>query len=114
MPRCSSVHGNQMETGTDLEIYMEVYKGGLRNPSAGQIHQITAHLSSFGKLQGKNVFYWFQNHKARDKQRLKKKKLLMVKQHPQSCCYYASLSSQMPATRQGSVTVDAAALIIGL
>jgi Homeodomain len=26
-------------------------------------------LRQYGKIEGKNVFYWFQNHKARDRQK---------------------------------------------
>uniref|UniRef100_A0A7N0TAR6 Homeobox domain-containing protein n=1 Tax=Kalanchoe fedtschenkoi TaxID=63787 RepID=A0A7N0TAR6_KALFE len=59
-------------TGEQVTLLEELYKGGLTNPTAGQIHQIVTHLSRFGKVQGKNVFYWFQNHKARDKQRARK------------------------------------------
>ncbi|KAL4587616.1 hypothetical protein LXL04_000488 [Taraxacum kok-saghyz] len=50
-----------------------MYRGGLKTPTATQIQQITARLSIYGKIQGKNVFYWFQNHKARDRQKLRKK-----------------------------------------
>jgi len=31
--------------------------------------QITAQLRRYGKIEGKNVFYWFQNHKARERQK---------------------------------------------
>nr|XP_043638240.1 putative WUSCHEL-related homeobox 2 [Erigeron canadensis] len=54
-----------------------MYRGGLRTPTATQIQQITARLSLYGKIQGKNVFYWFQNHKARDRQKLRKKLMAM-------------------------------------
>lgn len=26
-------------------------------------------LRQYGKIEGKNVFYWFQNHKARERQK---------------------------------------------
>ena len=29
-----------------------------------QIQRISARLRQYGKIEGKNVFYWFQNHKA--------------------------------------------------
>uniref|UniRef100_A0A7N0TAZ8 Homeobox domain-containing protein n=1 Tax=Kalanchoe fedtschenkoi TaxID=63787 RepID=A0A7N0TAZ8_KALFE len=85
-------------TAEQVMLLEEMYKGGLRNPSAGQIHQITAHLSNFGKVQGKNVFYWFQNHKARDKQRLKKK--LPLKPQHQQIFFHAtsSFSPQRPVS----------------
>ncbi|KAI3461482.1 hypothetical protein Pfo_018145 [Paulownia fortunei] len=68
-------------TPEQLMILEELYRRGLRNPNASQIQKITAHLSFYGKIQGKNVFYWFQNHKARDRQKLKKK--LAKQQHLQ-------------------------------
>uniref|UniRef100_A0A7N1A1E1 Homeobox domain-containing protein n=1 Tax=Kalanchoe fedtschenkoi TaxID=63787 RepID=A0A7N1A1E1_KALFE len=67
-------------TGEQVMLLEELYKGGLTNPTAAQIHQIVAHLSRFGKVQGKNVFYWFQNHKARDKQRIRRKLIWREKQ----------------------------------
>ncbi|KAJ0926677.1 putative transcription factor homeobox-WOX family [Helianthus annuus] len=58
-----------------------MYRGGLKTPTATQIQQITARLSIYGKIQGKNVFYWFQNHKARDRQKLRKKLMVLYQQH---------------------------------
>lgn len=54
-------------------ILEEMYKAGVRTPSASQIQKITAQLALYGKIEGKNVFYWFQNHKARDRQKLRRK-----------------------------------------
>lgn len=67
-------------TPEQLMFLEEMYRKGLRNPNAIQIQSITSHLSSFGKIEGKNVFYWFQNHKARDRQKLKKKLLAQMNQ----------------------------------
>ncbi|XP_055835413.1 WUSCHEL-related homeobox 3-like [Solanum dulcamara] len=67
-------------TPKQLMFLEEMYRKGLRNPNAIQIQSITSHLSSFGKIEGKNVFYWFQNHKARDRQKLKKKLLAQMNQ----------------------------------
>ncbi|XP_076891064.1 WUSCHEL-related homeobox 1-like [Bidens hawaiensis] len=58
-----------------------MYRGGLKTPTATQIQQITARLSIYGRIQGKNVFYWFQNHKARDRQKLRKKLMVSYQQH---------------------------------
>ncbi|XP_010253422.1 PREDICTED: WUSCHEL-related homeobox 3A [Nelumbo nucifera] len=60
-------------TPEQLMILEEMYRGGIRTPNATQIQQITAHLSFYGKIEGKNVFYWFQNHKARERQKLRRK-----------------------------------------
>ncbi|KAG9128777.1 hypothetical protein Leryth_009541 [Lithospermum erythrorhizon] len=64
-------------TPEQLMILEELYRGGLRTPKAPLIQDITAHLSLYGKIEGKNVFYWFQNHKARDKQKLRRKMMRM-------------------------------------
>ena len=45
------------------------YNNGLRSPTAEQIQRISARLRQYGKIEGKNVFYWFQNHKARERQK---------------------------------------------
>ncbi|CAI9110921.1 OLC1v1011030C2 [Oldenlandia corymbosa var. corymbosa] len=45
------------------------YNNGVRSPSADQIQRISAKLRQYGKIEGKNVFYWFQNHKARERQK---------------------------------------------
>ncbi|KAK9154169.1 hypothetical protein Sjap_001649 [Stephania japonica] len=68
-------------TPEQLMILEQMYRGGIKTPNASQIQQITAQLSLYGRIEGKNVFYWFQNHKARDRQRLRKK--LLTKQPPQ-------------------------------
>ncbi|KAI4339836.1 hypothetical protein MLD38_024734 [Melastoma candidum] len=49
-----------------------LYGGGMRTPNARQIEQIVAQLGKYGKIEGKNVFYWFQNHKARERQKQKR------------------------------------------
>lgn len=59
-------------TQEQIGILEMLYKGGMRTPNAEQIQNITAQLSKYGKIEGKNVFYWFQNHKARERQKLKR------------------------------------------
>ncbi|CAN6345087.1 unnamed protein product [Urochloa humidicola] len=73
-------------TPEQLMILEEMYRGGLRTPSASQIQQITAHLACYGRIEGKNVFYWFQNHKARDRQKLRRR--LCMSHHLLSCAHY--------------------------
>nr|XP_011460269.1 PREDICTED: protein WUSCHEL-like [Fragaria vesca subsp. vesca] len=48
------------------------YNKGVRSPSNEQIQMIRFQLRQYGKIEGKNVFYWFQNHKARERQQMKK------------------------------------------
>ncbi|CAM0145722.1 unnamed protein product [Urochloa decumbens] len=60
-------------TPEQLMILEEMYRSGVRTPNAAEIQQITAHLAYYGRIEGKNVFYWFQNHKARERQRLRRR-----------------------------------------
>ncbi|KAL5230282.1 hypothetical protein ABZP36_029058 [Zizania latifolia] len=73
-------------TPEQLMILEEMYRDGLRTPNAAQIQQITAHLACYGRIEGKNVFYWFQNHKARDRQKLRRR--LCMSHHLLSCAHY--------------------------
>lgn len=56
-------------TPEQLHALKEMYRRGIRTPTPEQIHQIAAKLRRYGRIEGKNVFYWFQNHKARERQR---------------------------------------------
>lgn len=56
-------------TPEQLHALKEMYQRGIRTPTTKQIHLIAAKLRRFGRIEGKNVFYWFQNHKARERQR---------------------------------------------
>ncbi|CAA0820549.1 WUSCHEL-related homeobox 1 [Striga hermonthica] len=56
-------------TPEQVQALEGMYRHGIKTPSAQQIQQITAKLRKFGKVEGKNVFYWFQNHKARERQK---------------------------------------------
>ncbi|KAH9316626.1 hypothetical protein KI387_025253 [Taxus chinensis] len=65
-------------TPEQLRVLEDLYKRGLRTPSAEQIQYITAQLRCYGKIEGKNVFYWFQNHKARERQKQRRKMEIMM------------------------------------
>lgn len=58
-------------TKEQISILENLYRQGVRTPSADQIQQITSRLKAYGHIEGKNVFYWFQNHKARQRQKQK-------------------------------------------
>ena len=60
-------------TKEQISMLENLYKQGIRTPTAEQIQQITSRLQAFGHIEGKNVFYWFQNHKARQRQKQKQK-----------------------------------------
>lgn len=77
--RAGSVRGNSGSTGTkcgrwnptteQVKLLTELFSSGLRTPSTDQIQKISTQLSFYGKIESKNVFYWFQNHKARERQK---------------------------------------------
>ncbi|KAK1398566.1 Homeobox domain-containing protein [Heracleum sosnowskyi] len=58
-------------TKEQINILENMYQQGARTPSAEQIQDITTKLKVYGHIEGKNVFYWFQNHKARQRQKEK-------------------------------------------
>ncbi|XP_057420615.1 WUSCHEL-related homeobox 6-like [Lotus japonicus] len=62
---------------TPLQILVleELYRQGMKTPSAEQIQQIASQLRRFGRIEGKNVFYWFQNHKARERQKRRRREM---------------------------------------
>nr|AEF56564.2 Wuschel-related homeobox 2 [Larix decidua] len=57
-----------------IELLEAMYSQGLRTPTADEIEQIASRLRMYGNVEGKNVFYWFQNHKARERQRHKQER----------------------------------------
>ncbi|KAJ0264349.1 WUSCHEL-related homeobox 1 [Hirschfeldia incana] len=77
-------------TPGQLKALEELYQQGTRTPSADHIQQITAQLRRYGKIEGKNVFYWFQNHKARERQ---KRRRQMENGHDESVFTTTSLVS---------------------
>ncbi|KAL9322864.1 hypothetical protein ACSQ67_010917 [Phaseolus vulgaris] len=58
-----------------IAILESFYKQGIRTPNTEQIKEITSRLSAYGHIQGKNVFYWFQNHKACQRQKQKQQSI---------------------------------------
>ncbi|KAF3503582.1 hypothetical protein F2Q69_00041845 [Brassica cretica] len=59
-------------TPEQITALEEIYRKGTRTPTTEQIQQIASKLSKYGRIEGKNVFYWFQNHKSRE--RLKRRR----------------------------------------
>jgi hypothetical protein len=84
-------------TPEQLMILEEMYRSGVRTPNAAEIQQITAHLAYYGRIEGKNVFYWFQNHKARERQRLRRR---LCARHQQQ--YAAAAGVPPPSAAGGS------------
>ncbi|PRQ44567.1 putative transcription factor Homobox-WOX family [Rosa chinensis] len=57
-------------TTDQIRILKELYYNkGVRSPTVEQIQRICLQLKRYGKIEGKNVFYWFGNHKARERQK---------------------------------------------
>jgi Sec7-like guanine-nucleotide exchange factor len=74
-------------TKEQISMLENLYKQGIKTPSAEEIQQITARLRVYGHIEGKNVFYWFQNHKARQRQKQKQENMayfnrLLHRPHP--------------------------------
>lgn len=66
--------GRWNPTAEQVKVLTDLFKSGLRTPSTDQIQKISCQLSSMGKIESKNVFYWFQNHKARERHHTNKKR----------------------------------------
>nr|ASV45875.1 WUSCHEL-related homeobox 5 [Broussonetia papyrifera] len=64
--------GRWNPTSEQVKVLTDLFRSGLRTPSTDQIQKISAQLSFYGKIESKNVFYWFQNHKARERQKRRK------------------------------------------
>ncbi|XAR73781.1 hypothetical protein NMG60_11007867 [Bertholletia excelsa] len=73
---CRQSSSRWTPTTDQIRILKDLYyNNGVRSPTADQIQRISARLRQYGKIEGKNVFYWFQNHKARERQ---KKRFLTI------------------------------------
>lgn len=66
--------GRWNPTTEQVKVLMDLFRAGLRTPSTEQIQRISNHLSFYGKVESKNVFYWFQNHKARERHHKKRRR----------------------------------------
>eukprot|EP00253_Pinus_taeda_P011947 PITA_11947 len=63
-----------------IDLLEAMYRKGIRNPSPDQIDQIAGRLRMYGNVEGKNVFYWFQNRKARERKRQKEERVPSIDQ----------------------------------
>ncbi|XXG66408.1 hypothetical protein AAC387_Pa05g3894 [Persea americana] len=61
--------GRWNPTAEQVKVLTDLFRSGLRTPTTDQIQNISSHLSFYGQIESKNVFYWFQNHKARERQK---------------------------------------------
>ncbi|KAK9126190.1 hypothetical protein Scep_015036 [Stephania cephalantha] len=72
--------GRWNPTAEQVKVLTDLFTSGLRTPSTDQIQKISSQLSFYGKIESKNVFYWFQNHKARERQ--KRRRISSVQDRP--------------------------------
>ncbi|PIN04363.1 hypothetical protein CDL12_23101 [Handroanthus impetiginosus] len=93
-------------TQEQIGILEMLYKSGMRTPNAQQIEQITAQLSKYGKIEGKNVFYWFQNHKARERQKQKRNSLGLSHSPRRPPSPFSSATSLFLSTTKGEELLD--------
>lgn len=91
-------------TSEQLLALEELYRRGTRSPTAEQIQQIAAYLRRFGRIEGKNVFYWFQNHKARERQKRRREMASHLPERRQD----TSLANNESATRKTGYEVKQA------
>ncbi|KAL0655218.1 hypothetical protein Bca4012_075802 [Brassica carinata] len=67
---CRQTSTRWTPTTEQIRILKDIYyNNGVRSPTADQIQKISVRLRQYGKIEGKNVFYWFQNHKACERQK---------------------------------------------
>ncbi|KAL8143295.1 hypothetical protein V2J09_016327 [Rumex salicifolius] len=85
--------GRWNPTAEQVKVLTELFRAGLRTPSTDQIQKISAQLSFYGKIESKNVFYWFQNHKARERQ---KRRRVSRSDHNQNLSLSSSSSPSPP------------------
>ena len=80
MAEGQSSHSSNSWNSTNEQIALleATYSQGIRIPSRDQIDQIASRLRVYGNIEGKNVFCWFQNCKARERQRQKQERMASI------------------------------------
>ncbi|KAM3352450.1 hypothetical protein ACQJBY_023981 [Aegilops geniculata] len=68
------VNAHWVPTREQLAMLEGLYRQGMRTPTAEEIHQATARLQEHGPIEGKNVFYWFQNQQVQLRRREKQQR----------------------------------------
>nr|XP_029123623.1 protein WUSCHEL [Elaeis guineensis] len=97
---CRQSSTRWIPTADQIRILRDLYYNmGIRSPTAEQIQKISATLRKYGKIEGKNVFYWFQNHKARERQ---KKRLTVDISSTTSTPSNSAITTMSP----GAVTIN--------
>ncbi|KAL9405156.1 hypothetical protein Peur_002128 [Populus x canadensis] len=77
----ASVNSRWSPTRKQISMLESFYSQGIRTPSTEMIEQIASRLKAYGHIEGKNVFYWFQNHKARERQKQKQENMAYINKY---------------------------------
>ncbi|KAJ7012574.1 hypothetical protein D5086_002151 [Populus alba] len=75
------VNSRWSPTKEQISMLESFYSQGIRAPSTEMIEQIASRLKAYGHIEGKNVFYWFQNHKARQRQKQKQENMAYINKY---------------------------------
>ena len=75
--------GRWNPTSEQVKVLTALFRSGFQTPSTEQIQKISSQLSFYGMIESKNVFYWFQNHKARERQKRRRVSSVAHEQHDQ-------------------------------
>ncbi|KAH8479399.1 hypothetical protein H0E87_010669, partial [Populus deltoides] len=112
---CRQTSTRWTPTSDQIRILKELYYiKGVRSPNGAEIQQISARLRKYGKIEGKNVFYWFQNHKARERQKKRftnevpTQQRTTLKPEDYYSYKYSGFSSASSSSHTGAVTVGQA------
>ncbi|KAG6763747.1 hypothetical protein POTOM_031186 [Populus tomentosa] len=107
--------GNNYASGTkcgrwnptieQVKLLTDLFRSGVRTPSTDEIQNISTRLSFYGKIESKNVFYWFQNHKARERQKRRRvsvdeKDVMILREDEFSSARYFTEISQVNEREQ--------------
>ena len=71
----STTNNKWNPTTEQIALLEATYSQGMRTPNPDQIEQIASRLRLYGNIEGKSVFYWFQNRKTRERQRQKQERV---------------------------------------
>ncbi|PRQ55132.1 putative transcription factor Homobox-WOX family [Rosa chinensis] len=67
---CKKSSTRWIPTTDQIRILKELfYNKGVRSPTIEHIQRICLQQKWYSKIEGKNVFYWFTNQRAREKQK---------------------------------------------
>ncbi|XP_016445580.1 WUSCHEL-related homeobox 5-like [Nicotiana tabacum] len=91
--------GRWNPTTEQVKVLTDLFRSGLRTPSTDQIQKISSQLSFYGKIESKNVFYWFQNHKARERQ---KRRRVLVDEPKDDGIHFSCQDNNITSTKHFS------------